>query len=90
MITLTYVEQVKNGKVVTPKRTIKCFHSMDKAKKFIEPIIQEMHEAKLKKKDPIRKIEGVSYDSKSEKAMLLELRVINRPNGLDPLEKDDD
>lgn len=76
MITLTIVEQVKNGKRVEPKRHLKLFHSMDKAKKFIIPVVKEMKLAKKEKRNPAIRIDGVSYDTKSEKTLLLELDAI--------------
>ena len=76
MITLTIVEQVKNGRRVEPKRSLKLFHSMDKAKKFIIPVVKEMKIAKKEKREPFIRIDGVSYDTKSEKTLLLELDAI--------------
>ena len=76
MVTLTIVEQVKNGRRVEPKRSLKLFHSMDKAKKFIIPIVKEMKSAKKEKREPLIRIDGVSYDTKSEKTLLLELDAI--------------
>ena len=76
MITLTIVEQVKSGKRVEYKRHLKLFHSMDKARKFITPVVKEMKLAKKEKRDPTIRIDGVSYDTKSEKTLLLELDAI--------------
>ena len=76
MITITIVEQVKNGKRVEYKRYLKLFHSMDKAKKSIIPIVKEMKLARKEKRDASIRIDGVSYDSKSEKTLLLELDAI--------------
>lgn len=76
MITLTIVEQVKNGKRVESKRYLKLFHSVDKAKKFIIPVVKEMKIAKSEKREPKTRIDGVSYDTKSEKTLLLELDAI--------------
>ena len=76
MITLTIVEQVKTGKRVEPKRYMKLFHSTDKAKKFIEPVVKEMKMANKQKRTPQIRIDGVSYDTKSEKVLLLELDAI--------------
>ena len=76
MITITLVEQVKSGKVVRTKRSMKLFHSMDKARKFIAPVVKEMKLAKKEKRPPESRIDGVSYDTKSEKALLLELDAI--------------
>lgn len=76
MITITIVEQVKNGKRIDFKRYLKLFHSMDKAKKSIIPIVKEMKLAKKEKREPQIRIDGVSYDTKSEKTLLLELDTI--------------
>lgn len=76
MITLTIVEQVKKGSRVESKRSIKLIHSMDKARKVIPPIVAEMNSAKKEKRDPKISIDAVSYDSKSERTMLLELNAI--------------
>lgn len=76
MITLTIVEQIKTAKRVEYKRSIKLFHSVDKAKKFIIPVVKEMKLAKREKREPSTRIDGVSYDTKSEKTLLLELDAI--------------
>ena len=55
---------------------MKLFHSMDEAKKFIVPVVKEMQLAKKEKRDPLKRIDGVSYDTKSEKTLLLELNAI--------------
>ena len=76
MITLTLVEQVTKGKRVEMKRHLKLYHSNDKARKEIIPIVKEMRLAEKEKREPIIKIVGVSYDTKSERTMLLELKAI--------------
>lgn len=76
MITLTIVAKVKKGGRFEYKRYLKLYHSMDKAKKEIVPIVKEMKQAKKEKRDPTIRIDGVSYDTKSEKALLLELKAI--------------
>ena len=76
MITLTIVKAVKTGKNVSYKRQIKMYHSMDNAKKDIVPIVKEMKIAKREKRDPAIRIDAVSYDTKSEKSLLLELDAI--------------
>ena len=78
MITLTIVEQVKdkNTKLVSPKKYMKMFHSTDKARQFIIPVVREMKLAKHQKRDPQIRIDAVSYDTKSEKTLLLELDAI--------------
>lgn len=49
---------------------------MDKAKKFIIPVVKEMKLAKKEEREPLIRIDGVSYDTKSEKTLLLELDAI--------------
>lgn len=76
MITLTIVEQVKTKQRVDFKRSLKMFHSMDEARKFIKPVVKEMKLAKSQHREPSIRIDGVSYDTKSEKTLLLELDAI--------------
>ena len=86
MITLTIVKQVKSGKVISYKREMLKFHSIDKARKEIVPIVREMKSAKSQKRTPTIKIDAVSYDTKSEKSLLLELHAITSIDN----ESDDD
>lgn len=78
MITLTIVEQVKDKatKMISPKRYMKMYHSTDKARQEIIPIVREMKIAKSQKRIPSIRIDAVSYDTKSEKTLLLELDAI--------------
>ena len=76
MITLTIIKKVKTGSVVTFKRELKLFRSMDKARQEITPIVEEMQHAKAQKRAPEVRIDAVSYDTKSEKNLLLETRAI--------------
>ena len=76
MITLTIEERVKVGKSIEVKRKIVICHSLDKAKKIIMPIVKEMKVASVEKRIPQIRIDGVSYDTKSERALLLELDAI--------------
>ena len=76
MITLTIIEKKKNKNIVEFKRSLRLFHSMDLAKKFIIPVVKEMKVAKREKREPDIKIDAVSYDTKSEKTLLLELKAI--------------
>lgn len=76
MITLTIVERVKKGSRVESKRYIKLIHSMDKARKVIPPIVAEMQFAEALKREAKIKIDAVSYDTKSERTLLLELKAI--------------
>ena len=76
MITLTIIKKVKTGSIVTFKRELKLFRSMDKAREEITPIVEEMRLAKSQKREPKVRIDAVSYDTKSEKNLLLETRAI--------------
>ena len=76
MITLTIVEEVKTGKTISYKRKMKLYHSMDKARKEIVPIVKEMKVAKSQKRTPSIRIDAVSYENKSERSLLLELNAI--------------
>ena len=85
MITLTIVKQVKKGSIVSYNKELKMFNSVDKARKFITPIVKEMKIAKKQKRTPTLAIKAVSYDLKSEKTMLLETDAITSVEN----EKDD-
>ena len=76
MITLTIVEQTKVKSRVEYKRHMKMFHSIDKARKFIPPVVKEMRLAQKEKRPATIYIDGVSFDTNSEKALLLELGAI--------------
>lgn len=76
MITLTLVEHIKKKGIISQKRYIKFYHSTDKARKEIPPIVAEMKLAKKEKRPPKISIDAVSYDTKSERTMLLELKAI--------------
>lgn len=76
MITYTLEERKVTGGKIQVSRRIKLCHSIDKARKEIAPIVREMEEAKKMKREPKVRIAGVSYDSDSEKMLLLELRAI--------------
>lgn len=76
MITLTIVEKKKSGSRITTNRYLKLFKSLDEAKKAIIPISKEMKRAAKAKEEPSIRIDAVSYDSKSEKTLLLELDAI--------------
>ena len=77
MITLTLIKLVKKDKITTSIRTIAKYHSTDKARKDIADIMNEVNEAKRLKREPKIRIDGVSYDTKSERTMLLELKAIS-------------
>ena len=55
---------------------MKLFSSTDMARKEIVPIVKEMKLAKKQKREPKVRIDAVSYDTKSEKSLLLELHAI--------------
>ena len=76
MISLTIVERKQTKTGVEVKRTLKVFNSKDKAEKVIKPIVSEVRVAKLEKRDPKIFIDAVSYDTDSEKALLLNLHAI--------------
>jgi len=82
MITATIKEKKKVKGVTTEKRHIKCYHSLDKARKELTPIAKDMKVARQKAEkgqiyvEPPVSIIAVSYDSKSEKNLLLEMGAI--------------
>lgn len=55
---------------------MKLFSSTDMARKEIVSIVKEMKLAKRQKREPKVRIDAVSYDTKSEKSLLLELHAI--------------
>lgn len=69
MITLTIVKKSK----ISQTREIVLYNSLDKARKAIIPIVKEMKDAVKEKRSPKIFIDGVSYDSNSEKNLLVEL-----------------
>ena len=69
MITLTIIKKSK----VSQTREIVLYNSLDKARKAIIPIVKEMKDAVKEKRSPKILIDGVSYDSNSEKNLLVEL-----------------
>lgn len=76
MITATIKETKKVKGVITEKRTIICYHSIDKARSELRPIGKDMAVCRKLGKIPTREVVAVSYDTKSEKSLLLELKVI--------------
>lgn len=76
MITATIRTKKKVKGVMTQIREIKIFTKIDKARDFLTPIATEMviqkHKGESLEKLPIV-IDGVSFDTKSEKNMLLEI-----------------
>lgn len=73
MITLTIFEKVKVGNRLTTQRRLAMYSSLDKLKKDIVPIIQEMNKATKEKREPNKAIVGVSYDSESERKLLVDV-----------------
>lgn len=84
MISITLVETkiVKNKPVMN--RKIVFYHSLDKARKEIPVYVKEMRLAKKEKRTPKYLIDGVSYDTTSEKTMLMEMRAIVSVDNEDP------
>lgn len=76
MITLTIVQKVKKGKAIGVERLLKMYRSNDKAKKEIAPIVEEMKLAEVEKREPNIYIDAVSYDTESERTLLLEMKAI--------------
>ena len=76
MISITLVEnKVIKGKSVMTRKIV-FYHSLDKARKEIPTYVKEMRLAKREKRTPRYSIDGVSYDTSSEKSMLLEMHAI--------------
>lgn len=73
-ITLEEAKEVKGKLQIT--RRIVMYHSLDKARKEIPAYVKEMRLAKKEKRTPRYRIDGVSYDTSSEKSMLLEMHAI--------------
>ena len=73
MITATIEERKVVKGVTTIKREIKVFNSMDEAKKILTPIAQEMARCERVQEKPKVLIDGVSYDTDSEKRLLREI-----------------
>ena len=73
MITLSIVERKAKGKSFETVRSMKIFHSVDEARRFVKPAVKEMDVARKENRDPKIKIEAVSYDTDGERTMLLEL-----------------
>ena len=80
MITATIVEK-KSGK---EQRTMRVFNSGEKARQELKPIVHEMRVAKSKKVEPKTYIDGLSYDTKSEKMLLVEIGALNLENSTIP------
>ena len=76
MITATIREAKKVRGIATEKKSIVCYHSIDKARSELRPIAKDMAVCRKTGKQPSREVVAVSYDTKSEKSLLLELKVI--------------
>ena len=82
-ITLEEVKEVRGKPAIT--RKIKLYHSLDKARKEIPVYVKEMRLAKKEKRTPRYRIDGVSYDTTSEKSMLLELHALMSVENEEPI-----
>lgn len=78
MITINVIERHQNTKtkIISETKKIYLFNSVDKARKFLSPIVAEMKSAKLNHREPLTRINGVSFDTRSEKSLLLEMGAI--------------
>lgn len=76
MITLTIIKRTTKAGQKVETRSLECINSIDKAKKKILPIVKEMEVASQTNKKPAIEIVAVSYDTNSEKEMLLATRAI--------------
>ena len=78
MITINVIERHQNTKtkIISEKQKIYLFNSTDKARKFLSPVVSEMKSAKLNHREPLTYINGVSFDTKSEKSLLVEMGAI--------------
>ena len=79
MITLNVIEKKINPKtkLMSQSKKFYLFNSIDKARKFLQPIVSEMKIAKRMNREPKTFIEGVSYDTKSEKTFLVEIGAVD-------------
>ena len=82
-ITLEEVKEVRGRPVIS--RKIKMYHSLDKARKEIPAFVKEMRLAKKEKRTPKYRIDGVSYDTTSEKSILLELHALVSVENEEPM-----
>ena len=78
MITATIVER-KSGKIT---RNLVVYTSSEAARKALTPIVHEMRVAEKKKIDPKKSIDAVSYDTKSEKMLLVEIGALKLENSI--------
>lgn len=74
MITATIKTRKKVKGVLTERREIELFDSVEKARKYLKPIAVDMAICKQLKKTPEVEIVGVSWDFESEKNMLVEIK----------------
>lgn len=80
MITVTIVER-KSGKIT---RNLVVYTSSEAARKALTPIAHEMKVAEKNKTDPKKYIDAVSYDTKSEKMLLVEIGAVKLENSIVP------
>ena len=76
MITLTIVKRSNVKGVKKETQSLEMFKDTDKARKFILPIAKEMDVCRQTNQIPSTEIIAVSYDTDSEKSMLLATRAI--------------
>lgn len=78
MITCTLIieKSTKGTKLKEYKKEIRIFHSVDKARKTLTPIIAEMRKAKEENRRPKKQVYAVSYDSDYERELLLSMHAI--------------
>lgn len=85
MITATIQESKVVKGVATITRKIRIYRSMDKARKELTPIARDMAICAKTNKKPKVIIDGVSYDTDSEKRLLIEIGAYTHeeefPNG---------
>ena len=83
MITATIQETKVVKGVTTIKRKIHLYHSMDKARKELSPIAREMLACEKLGKKPKIIIDGVSYDTDSERRLLIEIGAFVHEESID-------
>lgn len=90
MITATIEERKVVKGVSTIKRGIRVYTSMDKARKELKPIAQEMARCERLKVQPKILIDGVSYDTDSEKRLLREIGAYKHEPTIEETKEDGD
>lgn len=90
MITATIEERKVVKGITTLKREIRVYTSMDKARKELKPIAQEMARCEQLKIKPKILIDGVSYDTDSEKRLLREIGAYKHEKTIEDAKEDGD